>query len=121
MNSALQCLSNTAPLTNFFLRGTYKDDVNEVNPLGTKGELVEAYTGLLREIWSGSARSTAPRSFKYKLERFAPQFSGYQQHDSQELLGFLLDGIHEDLNRIKQKPYVEVCRASTVVLLSTVG
>ncbi|ELR25343.1 Ubiquitin carboxylterminal hydrolase 15, putative [Acanthamoeba castellanii str. Neff] len=107
MNSALQCLSNTAPLTNFFLRGTYKDDVNEVNPLGTKGELVEAYTGLLREIWSGSARSTPPRSFKYKLERFAPQFSGYQQHDSQELLGFLLDGIHEDLNRIKQKPYVE--------------
>jgi ubiquitin C-terminal hydrolase len=34
-------------------------------------------------------------------------FSGYAQHDSQELFSFLVDGIHEDLNRIKKKPYVE--------------
>ncbi len=40
--------------------------------------------------------------------RFAPQFSGYQQQDSQELMAFLLDGLHEDLNRIKKKPYVEL-------------
>lgn len=40
--------------------------------------------------------------------RFAPQFSGYQQQDSQELLTFLLDGLHEDLNRIKKKPYIEM-------------
>ena len=39
--------------------------------------------------------------------RFAPQFSGYQQQDSQELMAFLLDGLHEDLNRIMKKPYVE--------------
>ena len=25
----------------------------------------------------------------------------------QELLAFLLDGLHEDLNRVKQKPYIE--------------
>jgi len=37
----------------------------------------------------------------------APQFSGYAQHDSQELLAFLLDGLHEDLNRVLKKPYVE--------------
>ena len=40
--------------------------------------------------------------------RFAPRFSGYQQQDSQELLAFLLDGLHEDLNRVKQKPYIEI-------------
>ena len=40
--------------------------------------------------------------------RFQPQFSGYQQQDSQELMAFLLDGLHEDLNRIKEKPYLEV-------------
>ncbi|CAJ0943740.1 unnamed protein product, partial [Mesorhabditis belari] len=34
---------------------------------------------------------------------FAPRFSGYAQQDSQELMAFLLDGLHEDLNRIKQK------------------
>ena len=50
----------------------------------------------------------SPRGFKSKIGRFAPQFSGYQQHDSQEFLAFLLDGLHEDVNRIKKKPYVEV-------------
>lgn len=44
---------------------------------------------------------------QYSVGRFAPQFSGYQQQDSQELMAFLLDGLHEDLNRIIKKPYVE--------------
>lgn len=44
---------------------------------------------------------------QYSVGRFAPQFSGYQQQDSQELMAFLLDGLHEDLNRIRKKPYVE--------------
>ena len=33
---------------------------------------------------------------------------GYAQHDSQELLAFLLDGLHEDLNLVKKKPYVDM-------------
>lgn len=49
----------------------------------------------------------SPRPFKTKLSRFAPQFSGYNQHDSQELLAFLLDGLHEDLNRVKHRPYLK--------------
>ena len=40
--------------------------------------------------------------------RFAPQFSGYQQQDSQEVMAFVLDGLHEDLNRIHKKPYIEL-------------
>jgi ubiquitin carboxyl-terminal hydrolase 4/11/15 len=49
-----------------------------------------------------------PRAFKGALARFATQFAGYQQQDSQELLAFLLDGLHEDLNRVKKKRYIEV-------------
>lgn len=30
------------------------------------------------------------------------------QHDSQEFLNFLLDNLHEDLNRVLKKPYVEM-------------
>ena len=41
------------------------------------------------------------------MSRFAPQFSGYDQQDSQELLAFLLDGLHEDLNAVRDKPYIE--------------
>lgn len=49
--------------------------------------------------------------FQTQVGRFAPQFSGYQQQDSQELLAFLLDGLHEDLNRVKKKPYVALSDA----------
>uniref|UniRef100_A0A914RPT6 ubiquitinyl hydrolase 1 n=1 Tax=Parascaris equorum TaxID=6256 RepID=A0A914RPT6_PAREQ len=41
------------------------------------------------------------------LGQYVQQFSGYSQHDSQELLSFLLDGLHEDLNRVKKKVYLE--------------
>ena len=62
----------------------------------------------MRVCLQGETASVSPSNFKYKLGRFAPQFQGYGQQDSQELLAFLLDGLHEDLNRIKRKPYVEV-------------
>ena len=37
--------------------------------------------------------------FQWTIGKYAPRFNGFQQHDSQELLAFLLDGLHEDLNR----------------------
>lgn len=33
------------------------------------------------------------------------------QQDCQELMSFLLDGLHEDLNRVKKKPYIEAKNA----------
>ncbi|OCH87381.1 UCH-domain-containing protein [Obba rivulosa] len=109
MNSALQCLTHTQELTDYFLTGVYEDELNFDNPLGMHGQIAQAFGALLRRIWapSSGATSYSPREFKQVLQRFAPQFSGYQQHDSQELVAFLLDGLHEDLNRILKKPYVE--------------
>uniref|UniRef100_H3DBW0 Ubiquitin carboxyl-terminal hydrolase n=1 Tax=Tetraodon nigroviridis TaxID=99883 RepID=H3DBW0_TETNG len=108
MNSALQCLSNTPPLTEYFLGNSYLDELNFTNPLGMKGEIAEAYADVVKQIWSGRHYSVVPRIFKTKVGHFASQFLGYQQHDSQELLSFLLDGLHEDLNRVKNKEYIEL-------------
>ncbi|XP_022252353.1 ubiquitin carboxyl-terminal hydrolase 15-like isoform X3 [Limulus polyphemus] len=108
MNSALQCMSNTPPLTEYFLKGKYWDELNVNNPLGMKGEIAKSYGELMKTIWSGQFTYTIPRCFKLAVGRFAPQFSGYQQQDCQELMAFLLDGLHEDLNRVKKKPYIEV-------------
>ncbi|XP_014496181.1 ubiquitin carboxyl-terminal hydrolase 8 [Vigna radiata var. radiata] len=107
MNSAIQCLAHTPKLVDFFL-GDYHKEINYENPLGMNGELALAFGDLLRKLWVPRAMPIAPRMFKMKLANFAPQFSGYSQHDSQELLAFLLDGLHEDLNRVKRKPYHEV-------------
>lgn len=107
MNSALQCLSNVPPLTKYILSGKHMEELNEDNPLGMKGEIALKYAELINAIWSGEYPMVAPREFKATVGRFAPQFSGFNQQDSQELMAFLLDGLHEDLNRIKQKPYIE--------------
>ncbi|PIA43886.1 hypothetical protein AQUCO_01800136v1 [Aquilegia coerulea] len=107
MNSAIQCLVHTPPLVEYFLHD-YSDEINKQNPIGMHGELAIAFGKLLRKLWSSGCAPIAPREFKTKLARFAPQFSGYNQHDSQELLVFLLDGLHEDLNRVKLKPFIEI-------------
>ncbi|KLO12706.1 cysteine proteinase [Schizopora paradoxa] len=109
MNSALQCLAHTESLVEYFLTGVFQGELNPSNPLGMQGAIAEVFGSLLRRIWNPTTSATtfAPREFKAELQRFAPQFSGYQQHDSQELVAFLLDGLHEDLNRVLQKPYVE--------------
>ncbi|KAL0589202.1 Ubiquitin carboxyl-terminal hydrolase 11 [Plecturocebus cupreus] len=112
MNSALQCLSNVPQLTEYFLSNCYLEELNFRNPLGMKGEIAEAYADLVKQAWSGHHRSIVPHVFKNKVGHFASQFLGYQQHDSQELLSFLLDGLHEDLNRVKKKEYVELCDAA---------
>ncbi|CAB4316726.1 unnamed protein product [Prunus armeniaca] len=106
MNSAIQCLVHTPEFARYF-REDYHQEINWQNPLGMVGELALAFGELLRKLWAPGRTPVAPRPFKTKLARFAPQFSGYNQHDSQELLAFLLDGLHEDLNRVKHKPYIK--------------
>lgn len=106
MNSAIQCLAHTTKLVEYFL-GDYTREINHHNPLGMNGEIALAFGELLRKLWAPEKTPATPHVFKGKLACFAPQFSGFSQHDSQELLAFLLDGLHEDLNRVKCKPYKE--------------
>ena len=108
MNSIIQGLSNTPAITEYFDNDNYLEDINEDNPLGMKGEIARTFGQLIKDMWGGKLAYVVPRAFKMAVGRFAPQFSGYQQQDSQELLTFLLDGLHEDLNRVRQKPYVEM-------------
>jgi ubiquitin carboxyl-terminal hydrolase 4/11 len=108
MNSALQCLTFTAPLTAYFLSGAWKDEVNHLNPLGMQGRIPTEYANLVGNLWyDDESTSYSPRSFKRTIGERNPTFVGYGQQDSQELFQSLLDGLHEDLNRILKREYVE--------------
>jgi hypothetical protein len=108
MNSALQCVRSVEELTKYFLTHEAEKEINPDNPLSFNGDVARAYGRLLEEIYRDPPPgSVAPRQFKNVIGRYAPSFSGYGQQDSQEFLGFLLDGLQEDLNRIKKKPYIE--------------
>jgi ubiquitin carboxyl-terminal hydrolase 4/11 len=107
MNSALQCVRSVEELTKYFLTDSYEDEINKTNPLGYHGRVAMAYMGLLKEIYNDGRGSVSPRDFKTTVGRCRSTFQGWGQQDSQEFLGFLLDGLQEDLSRIKKKPYIE--------------
>ncbi|KAI8372436.1 hypothetical protein BD560DRAFT_394930 [Blakeslea trispora] len=104
MNSIIQCLSGTIPFARYFTSGIFRQHINKENFLGTGGVLAEGFADLLRTMWSGNYNFTSPATFREALIKFAPQFRGSEQHDSQEFLNFLLDGLHEDCNLVIKKP-----------------
>lgn len=107
MASALQCIRSVEELTKYFLVNEYKKEINANNPLGWGGQVASSYANLLRDLYTDGKSSVAPREFKNTIGRCRPTFSGWAQQDTQEFLGFLLDGLQEDLNRIEKKPYIE--------------
>lgn len=107
MNSTLQCLSNIPLLREYFTSENYKTDINKDNPLGYKGKLAKAYGSLMKMMWEDGGDVCAPYGFKKIIADIKPEFAGFLQHDSQELLSCILDGLHEDLNRITVKPATE--------------
>ncbi|KAL7321944.1 ubiquitin-specific protease doa4 [Mucor circinelloides] len=108
MNSIVQCLSGTIPLARYLTSGVYRQHINKVNKKGTGGALVESFAVLVRSMWSENYKFISPMTFRETIMRFAPLFRNNDQHDSQEFLIFLLDGLHEDLNAnsSKQQPSV---------------
>eukprot|EP00069_Balaena_mysticetus_P020585 bmy_13050T0 len=99
MNSILQCLCNTPHLADYFNRNCYQDDINRSNLLGHKGEVAEEFGIIMKALWTGQYRYISPKDFKITIGKINDQFAGYSQQDSQELLLFLMDGLHEDLNK----------------------
>lgn len=94
MNSALQCVSNAQPLTQYFLEKDHLLEINKYvifitfslfsppsslstpsllwlicrdNPLGMGGVMAKRYSDLINELWSGNSRSITPLKFRVSL------------------------------------------------------
>uniref|UniRef100_A0A8K9XDM4 Ubiquitin carboxyl-terminal hydrolase 8 n=2 Tax=Oncorhynchus mykiss TaxID=8022 RepID=A0A8K9XDM4_ONCMY len=108
MNSILQCLCNTPAMVDYFNKNLYQEDINRANILGHRGEVAEEFGVIMKALWSGLYKCISPRDFKVTIGKINESFSGQEQQDSQELLLFLMDGLHEDLNKAaNRKGYIE--------------
>lgn len=98
MNAVLQCLAACFPLARYFTSGQWKNDVCVSNPLGYRGNIAKEFAKVLRDLSSDDNSVIAPVDLRHELGRTRPEFASNEQQDAQELLNFLLDAIHEDLN-----------------------
>ncbi|XP_069080956.1 ubiquitin carboxyl-terminal hydrolase 2 isoform X2 [Pleurodeles waltl] len=103
MNSILQCLSNSKELRDYCLQNIYRRDLNQSSRSSTN--LMEAFAKLIQTMWTAPTNDVvSPSEFKTQIQRYAPRFVGYNQQDAQEFLRFLLDGLHNEVNRVTSRP-----------------
>ena len=84
MNAALQCVSNTKILAQYFQKNCHLHELNRTNPLGFHGHVAKRFGDLVRDMWSPSTSKTiAPIKMRWTISRYSQNFSGFQQQDSQ--------------------------------------
>ena len=109
MNSVIQCLSNTEDLTKYFLLDFYQQEMNLGNRLGSNGNLVESYSKLINLLWNDEKNKIIdPTFFISQIIKKLNQYRYNNQQDAHEFLSLFIDNLHEDINRISNKPYIEL-------------
>ena len=98
MNSILQCLSHTLPLREFYVSDEYKQFLNK------RGDLSSAFKRVMVELWdSTSQQSVDPYDLRREVKARTDRFPDYTQHDAHEFMGFLLNELHEEINRASEE------------------
>ena len=99
MNATLQCLCHVILLKNYFLNdNNLKKDIHHKN-----APLSKCFSELINILWKSSKASFAPHDFKNLISQMNPLFKGIQANDSKDLIIFLYETMHNELN--KPDPY----------------
>ena len=95
MNATLQCLSNTSKLTDYFIN-KYISKPNNI--------MANEYHKVIINLFNDQKNTSySPNSFKEVLSRENPLFAGIAANDSKDLINFLLERLHNELNNNKKE------------------
>ena len=105
MNATLQCFSNIDLLTDFFFE--YGNNILYTRKNYT---LVDEYIKLLLNLWNKNINKNkkyyAPNDFKKRIGEKNPLFKGIAANDSKDLILFILEELHNDLNHPEKKEQI---------------
>lgn len=96
LNSAIQCLARLKPLYEYVLTPDYDNAINTTNPKGSNGRIAVQFKELLDEM-TKSGSFVNPRNLRNAVISKYTIFADFSEHDAQEALCAILDGLHEDL------------------------
>ena len=102
MNASLQCLSNTKELTEYFLNNYKEKNIK-------KHIIAHEYYELIKNLWDkkNNNKPYSPYPFKEVLSKENSLFAGIQANDSKDLINFLIERLHQELNIIKENKIIE--------------
>jgi ubiquitin carboxyl-terminal hydrolase 2/21 len=97
MNATLQCFSHTIKLTNYYLAPKNKNYVTS-----TDKKFSREYYEVIKKLWIKSYNNNknfySPDRFKNILSQMEPLFQGIAANDSKDLVNFILQTLHSELN-----------------------
>ena len=123
MNATLQCLLHISELSLYFLKEFPNDRQNlrkKNSSSESHGSISDAYYDLVSSVYEEDRKETskiykffsysnnksfAPKKFKKILGTYNPQFKYYEANDSKDLILYLLQTFHEELNYMGDQPF----------------
>lgn len=104
-NAALQCLSHIPTLAMYFADDTYLQDVRP----GAEGELARHFAALQVHLRATNSGTRDPSSLLRYVDQLAPHLEVLkgEQQDAHEFLAFLIDGLHNAVNRAQPTTLVK--------------
>ena len=119
MNATLQCLLHVSPLISYFIR-VYPKDKDKLEKLNesifSKGKISEAFFEIIKSIseagknkknitqnnpyqnYNKSNDAVSPEIFQKTVGKYNPQFQNLEANDSKDLILYLLQVMHQELN-----------------------
>ena len=100
MNATIQCLAHVQSFVENLLKNR-----TDIKKNGYKKKLSNSFLEVIENIWEKySIKYYAPYNFKNLISQMNPLFAGIQANDSKDLVLFLLETMHNELNKVKDIP-----------------
>ena len=100
MNSTIQCLANVEILTRYLLE---PKNIRNILSNKSKYKLTKAYIEVLKNIWKNkNITYFSPNNFKDVISEMNPLFDGIQANDSKDLVLFLMETLHNEMNKAQK-------------------
>ena len=134
MNSTLQCLLHINELNIFFINiyPSNEKQFNEINKEAeTHGRLSKEYYLIVKDVfkknkepeWNNfpsygryfNDKSISPKNFNELLSRLNPQFARFESNDAKDLLLYLFQAMHSELNYYGDKKLKNVPRCDQTI------
>ena len=111
MNATLQCLLHVNDLILYFIDEYPKDQNTLLNinkDASTRGDISRAFFNLVKGVCESDnitkkKNEFSPKEFKRILGKHNPQFKQFEANDSKDLILYLLQTMHEELNYFGNK------------------